>query len=119
MDQNVLHEVTEKTKALLEAPTCCATAKEAAQRWLEAVGTAAEKQETARYIAELEADIMPIDQLIGFAKSEKGAAYFGAETADSIAAHAEETKAAGAVYCDCPACSLVEEILRKKADMLG
>ena len=119
MDQNVLHEVTEKTKALLEAPTCCATAKEAAQRWLAAIGTAAEKQETARYIAEREADIMPIDQLIGFATSEKGAAYFGAETAARIAAHAQEIKAAGAVYCDCPACALVEQILQKKEQMLG
>lgn len=73
-----------------------------ARRWLEAVGTESEKEETRRYIEELEADIMPVDTLIAFAQSEQGAAYFGAETAAGIAAHAMEIKAAGALYCDCP-----------------
>ena len=70
------------------------------------------------YIAELEADIMPIDGLIGFAGSDAGRAYFGEDTAKGIAAHAEEIKAAGAKYCDCPACAAVAAILEKKADML-
>ena len=61
---------------------------------------------------------MPIDQLIGFAGSAKGEEYFGADAAKGIAVHAREIKAAGAKYCDCPACSVVEDILRKKEDML-
>ena len=78
-----------------------------------------EKEETRRYIEELEADIMPVDTLIAFAQSEQGAAYFGAETAAGIAAHAMEIKAAGALYCDCPACAAAAAILEKKAALLA
>ena len=36
-----------------------------------------------------------------------------------VAAHAREIKAAGAKYCDCPACAAVEAILDKKDILLG
>ena len=68
---------------------------------------------------ELEADIMPIDTLIGFAESAGGIQVFGADKAAGIAAHAKEIKAAGASYCDCPACAAAAEILEKKAELLG
>lgn len=118
MSQDVLNYVVEKTRELIAAPTCSSETKAAAQKWLDAVGTDAQKEETQKYIEELEADIMPIDMLIGFAGSEKGSDYFGAETAAAIVADAKEIKAAGAKYCDCPACSIVEEILKKKAEIL-
>lgn len=51
----------------MNAPSCSSEAKAAAQNWLDAVGTANEAGETKKYLAELEADIMPIDNLIGFA----------------------------------------------------
>ena len=47
--------------------------KRQAQTWLDAVGTENEAAATKTYIAELEADIMPVDGLIGFAESEMGA----------------------------------------------
>lgn len=119
MDKQVLDYVVEKTKALISAPTCSGETKAAAQAWLDAVGTDKEAGETARYIAELEADIMPIDGLIGFAESEAGAQVFGADTAKNVAAHAKEIKAAGAKYCDCPACAAVEAILAKKGSLLS
>ena len=56
---------------------------------------------------------MPIDGLIGFAGSEAGAAVFGADKAKEVEAHAKEIKAAGAKYCDCPACAACEVILSK------
>lgn len=118
MENKVICEVVEKTKQLIDAPTCSSETKEAAQRWLDAVGTDGEQDETKKYIEELEADIMPIDNLIGFAQSEQGAAYFGADTAAGIVAHAQEIKAAGAKYCDCPACAIVAEILEKKDALL-
>ena len=59
---------------------------------------------------------MPIDTLISFAQSEEGKTCFGEDTATGIAAHAKEIKAAGAKYCDCPACAIVAEILEKKAE---
>lgn len=118
MDKKVLDYVVEKTHALMDAPTCSKETKAAAESWLEAVGTDAEAAETQKYIAELEADIMPIDQLIHFAGSEQGKALFGEEKAAGIVVHSQEIKAAGAKYCDCPACQAVEAILEKKEDML-
>lgn len=119
MTQETLAYVKEQTAALIAAPSCSAEAKAAAESWLAAVGTAGEKAATTAYIAELEADIMPIDGLIGFAGSEAGVGVFGEELAKNILAHAKEIKAAGAEYCDCPACTAVKAILDKKAAMLA
>lgn len=118
MDKVTLDFCVEKTNELIAAPTCSKEAKAAAQSWLKALGTDLQNDETKKYIAELEADIMPIDNLIGFSKSEEGKTYFGAEAAANIASHAEEIKKAGAKYCDCPACLSVEAILQKKDKIL-
>ena len=61
---------------------------------------------------------MPIDLLIGFAESDGGIKCFGEDTAKNIAAHAREIKAAGAKFCDCPACAAVAAILEKKDALL-
>lgn len=119
MDKNGLDFVVEKSKELMSASTCSSEAKAATQAWLDAVGTDREAEETKKYVEELEADIMPIDGLIGFAESEHGAQVFGADKALEVAAHAREIKAAGAKYCDCPACAAVEAILDKKDILLG
>ncbi len=100
MDKEVLGYVVEKTKELIAAATCSSETREAAQAWLDAVGTEGEAAETKKYIEELEADIMPIDNLISFAGSEAGAALFGADTAANIAVHAKEIKAAGAKFSE-------------------
>ena len=118
MKQETLNFVKKQTAALIAAPSCSAEAKAAAEKWLASVGTAAEAEATKAYVAELEADIMPIDGLIAFAGSEAGVGVFGAELAKNILAHAEEIKAAGAEYCDCPACAACEAILEKKAELL-
>lgn len=119
MDKNTLDYVMEKTRELIDAPTCSNETREAAERWLKAVGSDKERSETKSYIEELEADIMPIDNLINFAGSEKGAEYFGAEKAAEIVSHAEKIKAEGAKYCDCPACLAAADILSRKNDMLS
>lgn len=118
MNQNVRDFVTEKVNELLNAPSCCAEAKAAAQNWLDAVGTDKEADASRSLIEELEMDIMPVDGLIAFADSEAGAKVFGAETAKKVAAHGRELKAAGAKYCDCPACAASEAILKKKTEIL-
>ena len=118
MHKEVLDYVVEKTHELIDAPTCSNEAREAAKAWLDALGTDAEAAETKKYIDELEADIMPIDTLISFAESEGGSQCFGADAAKNIAAHAKEIKAAGAKYCDCPACVAVAAILEKKESLL-
>ena len=119
MTKEVRDFVIEKTKDLLAAHSCSAEAKAAAQAWLDAAGTDKEPEETAGYIEELEADIMPVDNLIAFAESEMGAKVFGGEeTAKGVAEHGRQIKAVGGKYCDCPACAAVAAILEKKEEML-
>lgn len=118
MEKDVLQFAVEKTHELINAATCSSEAKAAAQSWLAAIGTETEAAETQKYIAELEEDAMPIDGLISFAESENGAQVFGADTAKNVAAHAREIKAAGAKYCDCPACAAAAAILEKKDSLL-
>lgn len=114
MKKDVLDFVVEKTRELIDSPTCSSETRDAANTWLDSVGTEAETEETKKYIAELEENIMPIDTLIGFAESEAGAQVFGADKAKDVAAHAREIKAEGAEYCDCPACAAAAAILEKK-----
>lgn len=118
MTQETRDYVTEKVHQLMEAPSCCKEAKEAAQAWLDAAGTEKETEAAKALITELEGDIMPLDGLIAFAGSEAGAAVFG-DHAKDVAAHAEELKAAGETYCDCPACKAVAEILAEKDALLA
>ena len=118
MNQKVKDDVVQKVKEMMSAHSCCAEAKEAAQNWLDALGTDKEAEQTKNLIAELEQDIMPIDGLIAFAGSEAGAQVFGAEKAKAVEAHAKEIKEAGAKYCDCPACVAVAAILEKKEELL-
>lgn len=118
MTQETRAFVTEKLNDLLAAPMACAEVKEAAENWLAASGTDREAEETKQLIAELEADIIPIDGLIAFAGSEAGVQVFGEKKAKELHAHAKEIKANGAVWCDCPACTAVAAILDKKEAML-
>ncbi len=108
MDQKVKELVTEKVKELMAAPSCCAEAKEVAQKWLDADGDA---ESTKNLIAELEEDITTIDDLIALLESDLGVQFFGEERAKAMLAHGKEIKAAGAKYCDCPACAAAEAIL--------
>ncbi len=119
MTQNVKDFTMEKVKELMSVSSCCAEAKQAAQNWLDALGTDQEAAQTKALIAELEEDITTVDGLIAFAESEAGAKVFGAEMAKGLAAHGREIKAAGAKYCDCPACAASAAILEKKAELLG
>ena len=90
MTKETLAFVTEKTKELTAAHSCCAELKEAANNWLAAAGTDKEAEATKAYVAELEADIMPIDGLIAFAESDMGVKIFGAEMAKNVTAHGKE-----------------------------
>ena len=48
MDQKVLEYVVAKTRELIDAPTCSSETKASAQKWLDALGTDAEKAEVFR-----------------------------------------------------------------------
>ena len=60
MEKEVLDFVVGKTHDLMNAASCSSEAKTAAQAWLDALGTENEAEENEKYIAELEADIMPL-----------------------------------------------------------
>ena len=96
---------------MIAAPSCCQELKEAGQKWLNAIGSDSEKSAAEALIAEIKADIAPIDHVIEFFSSPRGIELFGAEKAKAIADHAREVKAAGGKWCDCPACSAGLKIL--------
>ena len=110
--------IQELTADLLAAPSACKEIKEAAQNYLDAVGKEGEAEAAKAYVAELEADIMPIDVLIDFAESDMGAKVFGADGVKNVLIHAKERKEAGEKYCDCPACAACEALLNKKDEIL-
>ena len=110
--------IQELTADLLAAPSACKEIKEAAQNYLDAVGKEGEAEAAKAYVAELEADIMPIDGLIAFAESDMGAKVFGADGVKNVLIHAKERKEAGEKYCDCPACAACEALLNKKYEIL-
>lgn len=116
MKRELRDYIIEKTREILSVDCCCQEAREAADMWLSSVGTDDEVQALKDYIAELEDDLLPIDDLINFAKSERGAKIFGDNQADEIA-HAEKLKADGIEYCDCPACKAAQDIIAKKNEL--
>ena len=73
MNQELRDYVAEKSRELMNAPSCSREAREAAQAWLDAVGTDREEEQTKKYIAELEQDIVTVDGLAAFAESERHA----------------------------------------------
>ena len=101
-------ELIVTVKTMIAAPSCCQELKEAGQN---AIGSDSEKSAAEALIAEIKADIAPIDHVIEFFSSPRGIELFGAEKAKAIADHAREVKAAGGKWCDCPACSAGLKIL--------
>ena len=111
MTEDTRKFVEEKTKEILNAGSCCPELKEMAEKWLAAEETTDEKAVTEAYLQELSEDVLPIDALISFASSEKGAEVFVAEAGKA-------SKANGGKYCICPACSAGGAILDKKNEIL-
>ena len=107
-------DIIEQVKNLAAAPSCYAPLKALAEEWLKAVGTPEEKALSAKLVAELEADVQTIDEVIELFGSEAGRKAVGAEAAANMLAHFKEVKAAGGKWCDCPACKAGRAILDNK-----
>ena len=108
--------MTELIEALIAAPSCYSGLKDVAQAYLDA-SEAEKPAAAAALVAELEADVMPVDAVIGFFSSDAGIGHFGAETAAALLKGAQEHKANGGKYCNCPACSAGAAILERKAEL--
>lgn len=114
--RELLHQ---KVTELMAASSCCPEALTAGEAWLAACGTAQEQEATRALVAELEQDIMPVEGCIAFMGSDIAKEMLGAEFAQKMHAHALELKAAGAKFCDCPACTAAAGILAHKAELLA
>jgi gas vesicle protein len=67
----------------------------------------------SEFIAALKESISTFSDNIDFFSSKAGEEAVGKEAAEQIRKHAEEMKAQGKTYCDCPACTKAREILKE------
>ena len=109
--------IVEKVKALIAAPSCYAGLKKIAEEYIAALGSDREKEAGRKLVAELEADVQTIDDVLAFFESDAGEKTFGVKQAAAYAAHAREVKAKGGKWCDCPACAPGREILDRKEEL--
>lgn len=112
-------ELIQTVKEMIAAASCCKELKAVGRKWLDAVGTDAEKTVFRELLQEIREDIAPIDHVIEFFESARAKEIFGEEKAKAMAAHAHEVKAAGGKWCDCPACSAGRKILENAASLLS
>lgn len=116
MDKRTL---VDKLKALQASPSCCPELKQAVNAYF--VALAAEQVAAKNLIAELEDDVVTIDELIEFVHSPELKEYFkGNEALAKIFAdNAEALKTSGAKYCNCFACTVGLEILDNRDVLLS
>lgn len=107
----------EKTKNLLSVH-CCDELKDAAQNWLNSIGTEWQKSASENYVAVLEESIVSVDGMLAFLPTKEAKAKFGEETANKFYEHAKELKALGVKNCDCPACTAAAAVLELKDEIL-
>ena len=113
-----MKNVIEKTKVLL-SDWCCDELKEAAQAWLDSIGTDKQKEAGERYVAELQDSIVTVEGMLAFLPTKEAKAKFGEDIANKFYEHAKELKAKGIVNCDCPACTSASAVLELKEEILG
>lgn len=112
-----MEKAIERTKVLL-SNRCCDELREAAQAWLDAVGTDKEKEEGKKYVLELQDSIVPVDGMLAFLPTDAAKAKFGEETANKFYEHAKDLKTQGIANCDCPACTAASSVLELKDEIL-
>ena len=114
MTSEMIEELKVKAQELIAVPHCAAELKDAANAWLNSIGTESEKELGKAFIKELEEDVMPIDATVAFFQTKDAAEKFGKEIADKLCKEALAAKEAGAKYCNCAACKAGEAILNFK-----
>lgn len=109
----------QKTLEMTSDESCCQEVKDAAQRWLSARGSGEEEARREEYLRTLGECVQPIEAVLAFSGSPEAEKLFGREFARSLHGHYLEARAAGAKYCDCPACSAALKILEAAGRPLG
>ena len=95
-------ELKAKVQALADAASSNETVKAFANEWLGAEGTDKQAGLTKELPTVVKENIALIDETINFMGSPTAADLFGKEAAHAMLKHAEEIKAQGAKFCDCP-----------------
>lgn len=112
-----MEKAIERTKVLL-SNWCCDELKEAAQTWLDSIGTDKEKEAGRKYVLELQDSIVTVDGMLEFLPTDEAKAKFGEEIANKFYEHAKELKTKGIANCDCPACTAASAVLELKDEIL-
>ena len=112
-----MEKAIERTKALL-SNWCCDELKEAAQAWLNSIGTDKEKEAGRKYVLELQDSIVTVDGMLAFLPTDEAKTKFGEEIAKEVYEHAKDLKAQGIANCDCPACTAASAVLELKDEIL-
>ena len=86
MTQELKYQIIDKIREMISAPYCCQELKTKADEYLVAVGTTREDKKFRELVDEIKADILPVDAMVEFMDSQK--------------------------FCDCPACSAAQEVLK-------
>lgn len=114
MEKELLDYTASKVEELLAAPSASAQTRESAQTWKDAIAAGNDADAaTATLLDAISAHQTPIDDLIAFVSSDRAKGIFGEKGAAEMLAHAQERKAAGAMFCDCAACKPCHELLHK------
>ena len=101
------------------SPSCYPDLREVTKNYFSLLGSDKEKEAAQDFIAELQADVVPLEALLIFAHSNRAIEMLGAEHAKLFAANADALKAQGAKYCNCRACTIGLEVLQHKDILLG
>lgn len=76
--------IVEKVKELITAPSCYAGLKKIAEEYIAALGSDREKEAGRKLVAELEADVLPIDDVLAFFESDAGEKNIWRETGGGL-----------------------------------
>ena len=104
--QPVVDDIKEKTQPVVD------DLKEKAQPTIDKIND-------SEFVAKLKESISTFAENIEFFGSKAGEEAVGKEAAEQIRKHAEEMKAQGKTYCDCPACTKAREILKELGEDIG
>ena len=118
MDKDLLDYTTSKVDEMLAAPSASAETKSAAQAWKDAIANGSDADAATNTLLDAISEHQTaIDDLIAFAGSDAGKQVFGEEGAAKMLAHSEERKKAGAMFCDCAACTITAAILKELGEL--
>lgn len=118
MTKHTRDYVEKETKALLDISYVCPEAKGICRKWLKEEGGENEKEASIALIKELKEDVEPVGDLLAFAHFDNCVKCLREKEAKEILTHAEELKADGINYCDCPVCVAAKNIIEKEKDII-